>query len=103
VVRPVYAGGRSLAILKAFRKAKEKVEVGTLVSTLRMLQFVYPYHQAIGFYMESAGYMLEQIEPLRRPGIQFDFYLAHEMHDPAYDARWRVHYPNELRGAGVKT
>lgn len=93
VVRPVYAGG-VFHVLEAFRAAKDRVSVGTLLATLKKLDYIYPYHQAIGFYMQRAGYDERQYGRLLAMGLNVDFYLSHEMRDPAYDSTWRLYYPS---------
>lgn len=96
VVRPSYAGGIS-AVLDAYVAAREKgVSVKGLRSTLKKLDYVYPYHQAIGFLMERAGYPPDEFEQLRRLGLDFDFYLMHGMREPAYDPSWRLFFPKGL-------
>jgi predicted transcriptional regulator of viral defense system len=95
VVRPSYAGGPQ-EVLEAYRRAKERVSVGVLIATLRKLDYVYPYNQAIGFYMDRAGYKREQLDRIRALGLNFDFYLANAIKDPAYDSAWRIHFPPGL-------
>lgn len=95
-VRPAYAGG-VWQVLEAYRGAKDRVSVNTLLATLRKLSYVYPWHQAVGFYMERAGYPESRWSRLLKPGLEFDFYLAHGL--PAgrqYDRRWRLYYPEGL-------
>ncbi len=92
VVRPAYAGG-VYQVLEAYRGARDKISVGTLVATLRKLDYLYPYHQAIGFYMERAGFPGKQHERLKALGMKHDFYLAHDLRDKAYDAGWHLFYP----------
>ncbi|MFO0673377.1 MAG: hypothetical protein U0235_27800 [Polyangiaceae bacterium] len=95
VVRPSYAGGPQ-QVLAAYVGARERMSVGLLLATLRKLAYVYPYHQAIGFYMQRAGYKPAQLERVRGEGASVDFYLANRIRDPGYDSTWRVFFPPGL-------
>jgi len=79
--------------LEAYKEARPRVSVDKLLEYLQELDHVYPYHQAIGFYMKHAGYSTEQVSKLRDLGLNFDFYLTHAMKDPKFDPDWRVFYP----------
>ena len=72
-VRPGYAGGVA-SVLEAYRRAREELTVSRLIDTLRKLEYVYPYHQAIGFYMERAGFPAKQLAPLKTLGTNWDFW-----------------------------
>jgi predicted transcriptional regulator of viral defense system len=91
-VRPAYAGG-IYQVLEAYKAAKDRLSVNTLMATLKKLDYVYPYHQAIGFYMERAGYEGSRTERLLKLGTSLDFYLAHGIKDREYDSKWRLFYP----------
>jgi hypothetical protein len=91
-VRPDYAGG-VYQVLKAFRTAKAQMSVNALLATLKRLDYVYPYHQTIGFYMQIAGYEESRWARLKSLPRQYDFYLAHDIRDKAYDPGWRLFYP----------
>jgi hypothetical protein len=43
--------------------------------------------------MQRAGYEERQYSRLRKLGLDFDFYLAHDIRDKAYDSDWRLFYP----------
>jgi len=91
-VRPAYAGG-VYQVLQAYRSAQPRISVATLVATLRELDYVYPYHQAIGFYMQRAGYEEKQYIKLRKSGLKFNFYLAHDMRESDFDPEWQLFFP----------
>jgi predicted transcriptional regulator of viral defense system len=92
--RPVYSGG-VFEVAKAFVRAHDQVSVNRLVATLRRLNFTYPYHQCIGFYLQRTGlYKESQLELLRKLPIEYDFYLDYGMKSPAYNAEWRLFIPN---------
>jgi hypothetical protein len=92
VVRPFYAGG-VFEVAKAFENAKEQLSVNAMRAMLKQLGFGYPYHQAIGYYLERAGYRSSQVELFRREPMERDFYLTHSMGKTIYNSRWRLHVP----------
>lgn len=95
-VRPVYSGG-VFEVAKAFRNAHSRLSVNQLVSYLKTLNYTYPYHQAIGFYLEHAGvYSATQLSLLANLGVNHDFYLTHKMTDTVYNEKWRLHVPKGL-------
>lgn len=95
VVRPNYSGG-VFQILEAYRGAKDRLSTNRLVATLKKLQYTYPYHQAIGFLMERAGYDPKRLSLLRQIETRFDFYLAHGIEQPEYSNTWKLFYPSGL-------
>lgn len=94
-VRPAYSGG-VVQVLEAYRGAKGKVKGEEIVRVLKRLDYVYPYHQAIGFLMERAGFPDTEWEKLRSLGTKFDFFLLHGMKNPKRDEKWRLFFPEGL-------
>jgi hypothetical protein len=91
-VRPAYSGGVSL-VAQAFENAKGQVSVNRIAAYLRQLDYTYPYHQAIGFYLERAGFDPSQLALLRGFPITHDFYLTHGLRVTDYVPRWRLFVP----------
>jgi predicted transcriptional regulator of viral defense system len=91
-VRPEYAGG-PYSVLEAYKAAKDKISLNVLTATLKKLGHAYPYHQVIGFYLQKAGYDPAKLEPLKRLGMQFKFYLTHGMDGSDLDSDWQLHIP----------
>lgn len=92
VVRPFYAGG-VFEVAKAFENAKERLSGNTLSAMLKRLALGYPYHQAIGYYLERAGYKKSVVDLFHRLPMERDFYLTHDMGAVTYNSRWRLYVP----------
>jgi hypothetical protein len=91
-VRPAYAGGVR-HVLTAYLLSRPRVSINRIATLLRRLDHVYPYRQAIGFYLASAGHTSTDLDVLRKPKLKFDFFLAHGMKHTRFDERWRIHFP----------
>jgi predicted transcriptional regulator of viral defense system len=91
-VRPVYSGG-VFEVLKAFKKAKGTASANKLSAILKKMDFVYPYHQAVGFYLERADYKDTAVRLFRKFDIKYDFYLVHQMKEMDYSKDWRLYFP----------
>jgi predicted transcriptional regulator of viral defense system len=94
-VRSVYAGG-VYQVLEVFRAAKDRVSIGVILTTLKKLNYRYPYHQAIGFFMERAGYDEALLRRVEKLGMELDFYITHGLRRHAYSQRWRLFFPEGL-------
>ncbi len=94
-VRPAYAGG-IVQVLEAYRGAKGRVGAKEIVQTYQKLDYLYPYHQAIGFLMERAGFAAKEYRQLAKLGTPFDFYLVHGMKKTSFDEKWRLFFPEGL-------
>lgn len=92
VVRPVYSGG-VFEVARAYAAAHRRASVRSLAQMLHKLDYTYPYHQAIGFYLEKAGYDHNEVELMRKRPIEYDFYLDHAMRQTEYNSRWRLFVP----------
>lgn len=94
-VRPAYAGGPHL-VLEAFKRAKDRVSTNVLLATLKKFGYVYPYHQAIGFYMERAGYPADKLSRFSSLKMPFKFYLTHGLKDPEFVPQWNLFVPRKF-------
>lgn len=94
-VRPGYAGGVD-SVLDIYKRAVDKISMNKLVATLDTLNFIYPYHQIIGFYLEKAGLDKSKLKVLQERKMLFKFYLTYEMIDKEYNKTWKLYYPKGM-------
>lgn len=99
VVAPQYNGG--IATLPGlFEEAAEQLNLQTLIEHYLELDFLYPYHQTLGFFLEYSGQKVsadrwrEHFPPTNR----FFADKAAKSSWP-YDPKWQVHYPRGLINA----
>lgn len=97
-VRPYYAGGVE-AVIRAFYLARGRTNVKQLVKYIHSLDFVYPYSQAIGWYMDRAGYEGKALKPLRTQPKRRRFYLDHKISKMSFDDKWQIFVPAHLAHA----
>lgn len=97
-IRPEYSGGIEI-LREAFQNAQPCLSANKLASILRSMKTVYPYHQALGFWMELCGnYSNAQLSILKRMPQEYDFYLIRGLkkEDLKYNESWRIYYPSYL-------
>jgi len=94
-VRPDYSGGVR-QVLEAYNSARHLISVDLLLEILKGMDYTYPYHQAVGFCMQRAGYDESSWTKLKHAGSRYDFYLAHGMSAKKYNSEWRIFYPAEI-------
>lgn len=93
-VSPHYSGG-VVEVLKAYKSAKGKVSAEKLAEILKKINFKYPYHQVIGFYMERAGYSEKEYNIFLDFGIKYKFFVVREIDDKYrdFDKKWNLFFP----------
>ncbi|WP_127131198.1 hypothetical protein [Pseudoflavitalea rhizosphaerae] len=95
VIRPGYIGGPK-EVMKAFEGASESVTPDSLHQTLVDQRLIYPYEQAIGFYLQRAGFPDAVLKPWMPAKDALDFYLDYQIEDRRYDKTWKIFYPSSL-------
>jgi hypothetical protein len=72
------------------------MSVDRLFAILKKLDYLYPYHQPIGFLMQWTRYPEKSCAKLRALGLSHDFYLAHGLQEPEYSKDWRLFHPKNF-------
>ncbi|MBI5804616.1 hypothetical protein HZA73_01070 [candidate division TA06 bacterium] len=92
-VRPEYSGG-VFEVMKAYKNAVGKISIKKLYDYLKKMDYIYPYHQCIGFYLEKTNLVNQQdLNIFHKKGIKYNFYLAHGFKKLDYSDRWKLYYP----------
>ncbi len=94
-VRPAYSGG-AFQILEAFNNAKEKVNINKLDNYIEKLDYIYPYHQLIGFYLDLAGFPDTALKLFLKKKTHIKFYQTYNLTNKKLNEKWGVFYPTGL-------
>lgn len=95
-VRPDYSGGVH-EVINIFERAKKQISINRIIAYLKELNYSYPYHQSLGFYLEKSGYNSNSLKLLENSfPFNHDFYLTYEMKDKSYNSRWKIYYPKNF-------
>lgn len=95
IVRPQYSGGAK-NVLNVFHNAAEKINIKKIIIYLKKLNYMYPYHQCLGFYLDKVGFDETKLQEIKGMGMEFDFYLCNEIQQPVYSEEWKLYYPKSL-------
>lgn len=94
-VRPFYSGGVT-QVLQSFEEAKEILDTKKLFEYYISMNFIYPYHKVIGYYLEKAGYDLVDYMAFLDLDSDIDFYLTYNILNKEYNEKWKLFIPKGL-------
>lgn len=57
---------------------------------------MYPYHQAIGFYLERTGYKESVLQLVEELGIEYNIYLTYQITEKVLNDRWKLYVPKRF-------
>ena len=95
-VSPYYCGG-CFEVLNVYKKARGRVNIQKLYDMLIKLDYIYPHHQVIGFYLEKAGFKEADLQ-LFDHNKELRFFVQRELKEKErkYSERWNLYYPEFL-------
>jgi len=101
-VRPELCGGIHEVVKAYALAAREGISVKRIAKYLADINYVYPYHQAVGFLLEMTGHEESTLRSLKDNfPMEYDFYLLHgkinkNRENLAYSKAWRIFVPKEM-------
>ena len=96
IVSPQYNGG-IVSVYTYFKHARQKLNIHKLVDIYRQLDFVYPYSQSIGFFLDKLGIQKQASLIHNEFPPKHKFYIDHIAKASwKFDEKWNLYYPNGL-------
>lgn len=94
-VRPVYSGG-AFEVLKAYKSAKPNIDVAKLNEYLIQLDYIYPYHQLIGFYLDLIGFPNKDLKNFLDRKTNINFYQTYNLSNKQLNKKWGIYHPTGI-------
>lgn len=91
-VRPVYSGG-AFEVLNAYKNAKSKINIDKINEYLTQLDYIYPYHQLIGFYLDLVGFSQKELKVFLDKKTNINFYQTYNLSNKKLNEKWGIYYP----------
>ncbi len=96
VVSPQYNGG-IVSVYTYFRNARNMLNMTKLIKIYMQLDFVYPYSQSIGFFLDRAGMPKQAAIIYKKFPPERNFYVDHDAKSSwIYNEKWKLYYPAGL-------
>ena len=82
----------SEAIIEVFMKIKEKLNLDTIYNIIDKFDFIYPYFQLAGFYLEKIGFPKVELEKFYTKRSELNFYTQKNKNQYGFDGYWKIYY-----------
>lgn len=82
----------SETIIEVFTKIKEKLNLDTIYTIIEKFDFIYPYFQLAGFYLEQIGFLKAELVKFYDKKSKLNFYTQKNKNHYEFDEYWKVYY-----------
>lgn len=79
-------------IIEVFMKIKEKLNLNTIYTIIEKFDFIYPYFQLAGFYLEQIGYSKDELSRFYNKKSGLNFYTQKNKNPYEFDEYWKIYY-----------
>ncbi len=79
-------------IINVFVPIKDKLDLNKILKVIKTFDFVYPYYQLAGFYLEQIGYTKNELKSFYKNLSEFNFYAQKERENYIFDEYWKIYH-----------
>lgn len=93
-VRPSYLKDWK-ELIKIYRNSINKININKFIEVFKEANYIYPYHQSIGFLLESTGHSLDTYEYFYSLPKKNDFFIFYnsDLSKMDYNKKWKIYHP----------
>lgn len=79
-------------VISEFKKIKEKLDIKRIFNIIEKFDFVYPYYQLAGYYLEQIGFTRNELIDFCNKKSNLKFYTMKNKENYSFDSFWDVFY-----------
>lgn len=79
-------------VIELFKQMEIRLDIDIIYSVIEKFDFIYPYFQLAGFYLERIGYKREQLKQFYTKKTDLKFYTEKNKEKYSFDEYWNIYY-----------
>lgn len=79
-------------VIYEFKNLKDKLDINEIFNIIEKFDFVYPYYQLAGYYLEKIGYLKEELSKFFNKKTDLIFYTIKNKEKYTLDKYWGIKY-----------
>lgn len=79
-------------VIKEFRQLKDKLDINEIFKIIEKFDFIYPYYQLAGYYLEKIGFLKEELSRFFNNKTNLIFYTMKNKTNYDLDEYWGIKY-----------
>lgn len=81
-----------LNVIKVFKNIKNRLDVDEIYTIIEKFDFIYPYFQLAGFYLEQIGYSQNELSKFHAKKSELNFYTEKNKDHYMLNKYWNIFY-----------
>ena len=79
-------------VIGEFRQLKDKLDINEIFKIIEKFDFIYPYYQLAGYYLEKIGFLKEELSRFFNNKTNLIFYTMKNKTNYDLDEYWGIKY-----------
>ena len=79
-------------LIQVFKNIKNSIDIDKIYITIEKFDFIYPYFQLAGFYLEKIGFSKTELTKFHEKKSELNFYTEKNKNNYEFDKYWGVYF-----------
>ncbi len=79
-------------LIQVLENIKNRLDIDKIYTIIEKFDFIYPYFQLAGFYLEKIGFPKVELEKFYTKRSELNFYTQKNKNQYGFDGYWKVYY-----------